>query len=64
MASQYFDELSDLKAFRYTLTTISLEYSDMVELEIVRDAVPNIKFLALRPQSGVSSLVQFLSKIY
>jgi hypothetical protein len=61
---QYFDELSDLKAFRCTLTTLSLEYSDMVELEIVRDAVPNIKFLALRPQSGVSSLVQFLSKFY
>jgi hypothetical protein len=63
---RYSDELSELKAFRYTLTSLSLEHFGhcMEELEIVRDAVPNIKFLGLRLQYGVSFLVQFLSKVY
>jgi hypothetical protein len=63
---RYFGELAGLKAFRSTLTTLSLEYLGylMEELELVRDAVPNIKFLGLRPLYGVCSLVQFLSEFH
>jgi hypothetical protein len=65
-SSLYSDELSGLKAFRYTLTSLSLEYFGYCteELEIVRDAVPNITFLGLRPQCGVCSLVRSLSEFY
>jgi hypothetical protein len=50
------DELLMLKVFRHTLTSLSLEYVEYstMELEIVRDAVPNIKFLGLRPAPWVS----------
>jgi hypothetical protein len=65
-SSRYSDELSGLNAFRYTLTSLSLEHLGhcMVELEIVRDAVPSIKFLGLQPQCGVSSLGRSLSEFY
>jgi hypothetical protein len=61
---RYSDDLSGLRAFRYTLTTLSLEYLGhfMEELKVVRDTVPNIKFLGLRLQYGVSLHVQFLSE--
>jgi hypothetical protein len=51
-------ELSELKAFRNTLTSLSLEHLGhlMEEFRFVRDAVPDIKFLGLRLRYGVSLL--------
>jgi hypothetical protein len=59
------NDLSTLKVFRHTLTSLSLCSTDhLMELNIIRDAVPNIKFLGLQPQYGVSSLVQFVFEFY
>jgi hypothetical protein len=57
---------SELKVFTHTLTSLSLECSEypMVDLKVVRDAVPNIKFLGLHLQDAVSPLVQSLSEFY
>jgi hypothetical protein len=61
-----YEELPRLKTFRHSLTSLCLEdvILDVMRLNIVRDAVPNIKFLGLELGIKVSLLVQSLSRLY
>jgi hypothetical protein len=54
--AEFCNQLLMLKAFRHTLAGLSVGYSNRlaVELAVIRDTVPNIKFLELRPHDGVS----------
>jgi hypothetical protein len=62
----YSPRLVELKVFRHTLTNLSIVHSKrlIMELDIVRDAVPNIKFLALASKYGVGARVESLSEFY
>jgi hypothetical protein len=58
-------ELSRLKLFRRTLTSLSVGYfNGLLAVTIARDAVPNIKFLGLQLDSRVSLLLQSLLGFY
>jgi hypothetical protein len=59
------DELLRLELFRHTLTSFSVADIDRPQaVQIVRDAVSNIKFLGLQPSFGVSMLVEPFLEFY